>query len=261
MHRSGTTLVAETLSALGIFMGNDLEKNHESKSFLALNDFILKTAHAYWDQPLPINNLYSDEISVEVLRKYMDEQVNRKTHFAKFLGSKNIIQRKNNLMWGWKDPRNTLTWPIWKMIFPDAKIIYVYRNGIDVANSLYQRENEVRGGINLPHYSCRCLDINRAFSLWEEYNHIFINKKNEINKSDLFEIKYEDLLINPETELKRLIEFISLDVKEKKIANLIKNINGDRAFSFLKSEDLKNLYAQKKNSQTMINLNYNNIIE
>jgi hypothetical protein len=45
-----------------------------------------------------------------------------------------------DIAWGWKDPRNIFLLPLWLDIFPDAKIIHVFRNGVDVAYSLAQRE-------------------------------------------------------------------------------------------------------------------------
>jgi len=41
--------------------------------------------------------------------------------------------------WGWKDPRNTFTIDIWIEVFPNAKLIHIYRNPIDVAESLRKR--------------------------------------------------------------------------------------------------------------------------
>ena len=44
--------------------------------------------------------------------------------------------------WGWKDPRNTFLLPLWRDIFPEAKVIHVIRNGVDVAASLLTREEK-----------------------------------------------------------------------------------------------------------------------
>jgi hypothetical protein len=44
------------------------------------------------------------------------------------------------MAWGWKDPRNSITLPVWLKLFPDARVIHIVRNGVDVAESLYRRQ-------------------------------------------------------------------------------------------------------------------------
>ena len=65
-----------------------------------------------------------------------------------FLGPKKLINNTSiselTFKWGWKDPVNSITIDVWKNIFPKAKIIYVYRNPIDVAQSLKVREEKRR---------------------------------------------------------------------------------------------------------------------
>jgi hypothetical protein len=52
--------------------------------------------------------------------------------------------------WGWKDPRNTLLLRPWLEVFPEAKVVHVVRNGVEVALSLARREafrlGDVLGG-------------------------------------------------------------------------------------------------------------------
>ncbi len=41
----------------------------------------------------------------------------------------NRYKRTNGLKaWGWKDPRNTFTLPMWLSIFPKARVLHVLRN-------------------------------------------------------------------------------------------------------------------------------------
>src|SRR5687768_12681350 len=54
MHRSGTSATCKLLEALGVFVGSDLEGNHESKFFLRTNDRVLHRAGASWADPAPI---------------------------------------------------------------------------------------------------------------------------------------------------------------------------------------------------------------
>ena len=41
---------------------------------------------------------------------------------------------------GMEDSRSTLTLPVWLSIFPEARVIHIVRNGIDVGMSLQRRE-------------------------------------------------------------------------------------------------------------------------
>jgi len=42
MHRSGTSLVARLLDELGLFQGAELQDDHESTHFLAVNELLLE---------------------------------------------------------------------------------------------------------------------------------------------------------------------------------------------------------------------------
>ncbi|MEZ5023867.1 MAG: sulfotransferase [Chitinophagales bacterium] len=55
--------------------------------------------------------------------------------------------RDLDIPWGWKEPRNSFTLEFYKELFPDAKIIHIYRNPIDSANSYLKRDR--KGEMNL----------------------------------------------------------------------------------------------------------------
>ena len=57
MHRSGTSIVAEMLSELGVHMGHFQDTNHEPRVYVALNNWILRQAGTSWEYPLEINRL------------------------------------------------------------------------------------------------------------------------------------------------------------------------------------------------------------
>ena len=70
----------------------------------------------------------------------------RGIHTYSFLGLQKFLRSYKlsdiDTRWGWKT-LEILTLPIWKSIFPDSKIIHIYRNPVDVANSLkYRIDNE-----------------------------------------------------------------------------------------------------------------------
>jgi hypothetical protein len=136
------------------------------------------------------------------------------------------------IVWGWKDPRNTLTFPIWNKVFPNARYVYLARNGIDVAISLHTRALKSRQWWKrfFPRYyfSKRMLDFYQCIQLWEEYVEFFDNFKYLIRTPALHEIKYEDLLQNPVVSIQNLLEFIEMKVPIKKVESICEQVNSDK---------------------------------
>lgn len=145
MHRSGTSMIARMLKEMGLFIGWELENHDEAVFFLKRNDMILKSSNCGWDNPLPVKNLLGHEKMRKRVALQLWKDMNSIQAFS-FLGPKKYLKYKSicnlDIPWGWKDPRSSVLLPIWLDIFPDAKIVNVYRNGVDSAESLYVRENQ-----------------------------------------------------------------------------------------------------------------------
>lgn len=143
MHRSGTSMLFKLLNDLGLFIGLDLDDNFEANFFLNRNEKILNICNATWDNPEPVDNLINNNHLRGRILNYLREDI-KSFSILPFLGAKRYLKYgsllKLDFRWGWKDPRNTFMLPFWLDIFPKAKVIHIYRNGIDVANSLAYRE-------------------------------------------------------------------------------------------------------------------------
>ncbi len=212
MHRSGTSLTAELLSEMGVFMGKELDFAHEALYFQNINKKLLAACGAYWASPHPfiLANNNKDNVEGYVL-------------FVKDLLSKNLEgygKPGQFKAWGWKDPRNTITIPIWLRLFPKAKVIHVIRNGIDVAMSLHRREilRYCQGNIKK-----RLLPptIGKAYRLWELYVRTgLLHAKTHPNWHTIY---YENLVANPERELKKLAEFAEIEASPLKIKQIAEN--------------------------------------
>src|SRR6266480_5605585 len=189
MHRSGTSMLGRLLEELGMFFGARKDENNEALFFQELNEWLLVQCGGRWDNPTPFNAYFwrNDE-AVRWTETYLRNLL-ASPRSIQFLGARRFLQgglRHLNAPWGWKDPRTTFTLPIWLRIFPNAKVISIERNGVDVAESLRAREVKIiraapdfyrryrrlfflyprRGGFA---HSPRCLALEDAFSLWEEY--------------------------------------------------------------------------------------------
>jgi len=143
MHRSGTSLVAKMLHDLGLFVGWDIDRHYEATFFLDRNEKILNGCGGSWVNAAVVDTLLND---CALRQRVVDMLHNHLISFnvGNYLGLKKFCKYRSafnlDFAWGWKDPRNTFLLPLWLDIFPGAKIIHVYRNGIDVAQSLSFRE-------------------------------------------------------------------------------------------------------------------------
>lgn len=97
-----------------------------------------------------------------------------------------------------KSPQNVYGLPLIKAQFPDAKIIHIVRNPLNVVSSLK------RGRGLLPQ------SITGATNFWKEAIQI-INTMKPLLSNNLYEIKYEKLTNNPQHEISNLLNFLSED--------------------------------------------------
>lgn len=263
MHRSGTTLLSEFLSRFGILLGSSLDVHHESVFFKDINDWILQVAHSTWDMPINVQYLLEQPMARRKVENELYEQVNSHRFWLSYVGLKNTFKFYGNskIMWGWKDPRTTLTWPIWHNLFPQARYIFIYRNGVDVANSLKVREGKRLSAIHNKTLSLRCANIERAFELWEEYNHIFYEYLHEYPNMPLLHICYEKLLEDPKNKIEKIISFLGLNLDKSKISAICEIINMSPRYRFGKDPALLEVYQKVKDSPMMKKFGYDRLEE
>jgi len=130
MHRSATSLFAQGAHKAGVHMGTRLLGAHPSNpyghwediDFIHKNDMLLNEAGGSWDNPPPKSSLR------EVGRRFHK-------HLREFVNSK-----KREPLWGWKDPRTTLTVECWLPHLINPHFICCFRDPLEVAHSLKQRD-------------------------------------------------------------------------------------------------------------------------
>ena len=162
MHRSATSLVAKGLHDAYVNMGDELlgssssniEGHFEDVDFLRLNIDILNVAGGRWDYPPPETNImqageyYSGRIEALIAEK-----------------------KKNKKLWGWKDPRTTLTIRCYMPFLNKEDVIFVscFRNPYTVAKSLEKRNNmRIDEGVKLAHiYNERLLKFLNEYIQYE----------------------------------------------------------------------------------------------
>lgn len=110
-------------------------------------------------------------------------------------------QKDLKIRWGDKTPQHMLHVREIKKIFPEAKFIHLIRDGRDVAVS------SSRIFVGPP-------SIYGIAHEWRKYIEIFDKFKKNLNHNEYLEVRYEDLVRNPEAELKKIFIFL----KEEPIA-------------------------------------------
>jgi hypothetical protein len=251
MHRSGTGMMTRALESLGLFVGKDRDENHESIFFQKINDWLLRQCGGSWDHPQPISHLLRNAEIRRATTAYIRHVLLTSPRAVSFLGwmryafTRDISRLK--VPWGWKDPRNTFTLPLWLDLFPDARVVHIRRHGVDVANSLVKRgrsqslAQKVYNNTPILHWfrvkkgsfvmSPRCDSVRGAYSLWEEY--VEQAEKHVLGLQDrAFELTFEDLIAQPQSVVSELCRFCGLHADEFAMRRVAEGFNRDRAFAF-----------------------------
>jgi hypothetical protein len=272
MHRSGTTMLTNLLVSNGFFMGNVREVNEEAIFFLRLNSWMLRQCNASWDQPQSFadtNDQFKKKM-IDTCRFHMNSRIN----FSSYVGFGNFFKYprvdKLNFPWGWKDPRSTITLPVWRSIFPKAKVLHIYRNPVDVAASLKNRAFKeecnyrpnyvdifkARKLIGKIHFtsSFSVMELQRGFDLWKYYVQVALSYSN-----NALHIKYEDLLAEPRKNLEKILTFVGCKYDKEILTKAEAKFNADRRFAFNDSKELRLFYETVRSDPLVKKLRYDDI--
>jgi len=245
-------------------MGHRQEENSEAKFFYKINTWLMSLCGASWDNPTPFRFLEEYPAFRKQVVTRLQSLINsplacQYTGFSNFISMRHF--KNINRPWGWKDPRNTYTLDLWTDIFPNAKVLYITRHGVDVALSLRNRERElldlnesliskltsqfslikpvIRGGF---HSSPRVLSLDRGLDLWKEY--MEEGKRQTLRIENAYEVKYEEFLKQPKKILLDICHFTGLTPEKSTIAKAVAEINPSRAYSYRNSDEFR-LFAEK----------------
>ncbi|MFP4616446.1 MAG: sulfotransferase, partial [Thiohalorhabdus sp.] len=252
---SGTSMLAGLLREAGVYIGRRLGRNDEALFFRRLNRWVLAQAGGSWTHPGPIRHLLDDPPSRELAREYLETQLNGPRALG-YWGPRGLLPGAPAL-WGWKDPRNTFTLPLWLELFPDARVIHMERHGVDVAASLTVRRarslertrKRFRRRRLLYRFVTKKSDLldtprlasnEEALALWEEYVTQGRAHMERLGDQGL-SLSYETFLQEPARELARVAEFCGLELDGDRLQALTAHLDPGRAFAYRASPDLSRL--------------------
>ena len=200
LHRCGLELGLE--SDLMPPQADNPEGFWEHLGFVALNDKLLAALGGAWDLPPR-----PDE-------SFTGPQLNPLRLKARLL----IESFAPASVWGWKDPRNSLTLPFWQDLLPGLRTLIVVRNPLEVAHSMRER--------NGTSYSF-------ALRLWEIYNRRLVEVANE---KDRLVTRYDAFFEDTESELRKILQFA--DLKDTELRNAAGLVSTRRRHTHFTIDDL-----------------------
>lgn len=262
MHRSGTRLLAGVLDKLGVFMGADCQADSESVTFMLINEAILHQCGAFWSEPMPAHFVLARPDAVQQLAASARETLAAQLDtYAGRSGWHPGPTPGETPPFGWKDPRNTFTLPVWLQVFPNARVIHIVRHGVDVAASLARRHAEAlrsATGESVPSAltvirdhslgvlsSRRGWTIDEALTMWEQYVDKARLESAELGERAL-EIRFEDLVAEPDRVVPAIARFCGVgDVAARRAIDV--RPTASRAFAFRRDPELA-AFAETRSS-------------
>ena len=146
MHRSGTSLLAGSLEAAGLYLGTvnneapfNRKGNKENEQIRDLNDALFNRNDTAWNQPPQAQ-----------LRWCREDEVRARSLLCSY--------RSADRPWGFKDPRTIWTVEGWLRLVPRAHLVGVFRHPSLVVQSLILRTGALAVGEN------------EAIEIWCAYN-------------------------------------------------------------------------------------------
>lgn len=130
--RSGTSLTARILNMAGVYLGAEDELRPADRW----------NPRGFWEHQaiLELNERLLVALGGNSLRP-PDRMPRGWERSERFASEREEARRlledvfAGRPLWGWKDPRNCLTLPFWRLLIPDIRFVVCLRNPVDVAAS------------------------------------------------------------------------------------------------------------------------------
>jgi hypothetical protein len=232
---SGTRVIAEILSLLGYYLGNDLNVPKDFLLYTLLfkrknwyvknraNETALHTGFHIMQKAVISKESLSLRETIYLLNAIISISMHGHNHLGDGKGvwpfiraKKMFFENKNDLSlykgWGWKEPNSHLLISEMDQCFSKFKYIHTVRHGLDMAFSENQQQLYNWGplfGVELP---TTRQDVPRAsFQYWVKANREAIEKGEKLGPEKFLLINYDQLCIDPQHEILKLFSFLEID--------------------------------------------------
>ena len=177
-------MIAQMLHRAGVWLGEpkDLiapasdnpEGFWEHPRIVAINDRLLQSLGGAWDVVPPLHAAAGSEAELVAEARGV------------------ISELSTCPVWAFKDPRASVLLPFWLALLPELKVIICLRNPLEVAQSLYSRNQS---------------SLLFGMRLWQGYNRRLLETTEAASR---LVVHYELVLGNPRAELMRMLDWIGL---------------------------------------------------
>jgi len=216
MHRSGTSMVTSLLKDCGLFLGAEQELGGkasdntkgfwENLNFVRLNEDILAHFGGSWDKPPTFPFGWEFDESVQPLE----------------LRAKELVQGFNHHeLWGWKDPRNSLTLPLWRKIIPSLRFVVCVRNPLEVEHSRFVRGDSMGAS---------------QFELWQHYYQQILATAPVTSR---IVTHYQSYFEDARAEVLRVTGWLGLKLSEETTENILANVSGVLRHHYATTADMR----------------------
>jgi len=146
--------------------------------------------------------------------------------------------------WLEKTPSNMLFMEELLEIFPNAKLIHIIRDGRDVASSIIRRNFwPIWKNPKIDYFNTsRKMTVKNCSIFWRDFLTFGLNSGKQIGQRNYFEVKFENLVQDTESELQRICTFIDEDIDYNSLTVDLSNSNigsWKDTFSDSDNEDFK----------------------
>jgi Glycosyl transferase family 2 len=187
MARSGTSAITRLLNLLGMELGPQegllapIEDENprgffEHRQVIRVNEELLRRLGGSWREPPRLVAGWHQAPALDDLRARARELI--------------AVDFADARVWGFKDPRTSLTLPFWDSLISDASFVVCHRRPLDSARSLERRDG---------------LRLDDAAALWTRYTASSL--AHTAGRRRII-IGYEELFSNRESLLKELAAFL-----------------------------------------------------
>ncbi|MGH6971750.1 MAG: sulfotransferase family protein, partial [Caulobacteraceae bacterium] len=201
---SGSRLLVQALTRLGVFMGARLNDSEDSLDIFDLVRWLVMADAGDFERLLSGRE---PELRPRVLAAL----------------SAHLVGRPPAAAWGWKLPETANVLPLMRRLFPKARLVHLVRDGRDVAFSpfvapkdpfwrkIYFGDERLASWRGLPMTQRAYRAHGHLFNAARWVRSVTLGREGGAGASYL-EIRYESLVASPTTEIVRLADFLELSV-------------------------------------------------